>query len=1199
MHIKQITISGFKSYREAVGAGPFSAGHSVVVGRNGSGKSNFFDAVRFILSDTYASLRAEDRVALLHEGAGASVLSAYVEIVFDNSDGRLPFDKDEVALRRMVGLKKDEYVLDRKNVTRTEVFNLLESAGFSRSNPYYIVQQGKVAALCGMSDKQRLDLLQEVAGTRVYDERRTEVLRIMDEDDKKRRKVGEVVETLEERLSNLEGEKDELKEFQKLEKEKRALEYTIYMKELHEAKEVLGKLEDDRAEETTRSNSLHSELMNVEQEINEGEDLCQTIKSSLVQSKEEHKHLDARHKSFVKAVAKQQVEVKEGEGAIAAAGEAKASAQVELVKLETDMADRRRKLAPLKEKFKAALAEEDELKGRIADSEARILALRVKSDRGNQFSTLAERDEYLSQEISNAKTVLETADLQRRDAVADVTRLEQAIESAKRSVENRTQELAPLSEQLTSEEQELAELKKERDSTYNARQAIWREESTLNESMKNLSSEIRKLEGQKRSAFGSRTYRAIQEILSYSKENSDPSIPEGSVFGTVADLIQVDSTFVMAAEVTGANALTHVVVSSDAVSAALISHLQKAQAGRLTFVPLNQISRNARPSRFDQGTGDEEAIPLASRIKCADVFRPAVNAIFGDTLVTRTIPIATRLSKSFNSNCVTLDGDQVNKRGAMTGGYIAPVNSKLTSAQLLADACVKMKSYVSKKSDLSAQISSLTSKISQILSKIEVVSSKQRSTAIAVSSSNKAVSRLEHEIKSDCILLENARKRVADNGISIEATNKRIRSLEAELGTELRSFLSQADAVELGDLVQGCTVFNENLKGVQKVRVELEVQVQEVEAELKGNLERRAVELRDTISDETEGEVTSRELEDLRSLLRNAETEERTTAVQMQALEKSISESSKKLNTTILSIKALREKRSVLKNTISVEMTKLTTLRDTRASALGKKTAAERHIRELGSVPGGIEKYRSNKNNSDLIKRLNRVNQGLQGFRRVNKKALEQYIHFKEQRQILEKKRLELEKAADSIRALIEHLGKRKDEDIHRTFKGVSKCFTDVFSELVPGGLARLVMVKSASRNEGNTPSQIEYCGVAMKVKFGGRGGEEYMIQQLSGGQKSVVAMALIFAIQRLDPAPFYLFDEVDANLDAVYRHAVAALIRKQADQGTQFITTTFRSELVNAGDRWFGVSHKNKVSAIQEVDKDSALSFITSEPGR
>lgn len=114
------------------------------MGRNGSGKSNFFYAIQFVLSDEYAHMRPEQRQALLHEGTGPRALSAYVEIIFDNTDGRLPVDSEEVAIRRVIGAKKDQYFLNKKMVTRTDVMNLLESAGFSRSNPYYIVKQGKV-----------------------------------------------------------------------------------------------------------------------------------------------------------------------------------------------------------------------------------------------------------------------------------------------------------------------------------------------------------------------------------------------------------------------------------------------------------------------------------------------------------------------------------------------------------------------------------------------------------------------------------------------------------------------------------------------------------------------------------------------------------------------------------------------------------------------------------------------------------------------------------------------------------------------------------------------------------------------------------------------------------------------------------------------------------------------------------------------
>ena len=142
-----------------------------------------------LLGSRFASLRQEDRQQLLHEGAGSSVMAAYVEIIFDNSDGRLSVDSDEVVLRRTVGLKKDEFFLNRRRVQKSEVQNLLESAGFSKSNPYYIVQQGKVANLCVMTDKDRLTLLKEIAGTTIYEDRRTESLKIMQDSANKQERI--------------------------------------------------------------------------------------------------------------------------------------------------------------------------------------------------------------------------------------------------------------------------------------------------------------------------------------------------------------------------------------------------------------------------------------------------------------------------------------------------------------------------------------------------------------------------------------------------------------------------------------------------------------------------------------------------------------------------------------------------------------------------------------------------------------------------------------------------------------------------------------------------------------------------------------------------------------------------------------------------------------------------------------------------
>ncbi|KAL1836153.1 hypothetical protein VTJ49DRAFT_5529 [Mycothermus thermophilus] len=203
-------MEGFKSYKDQTVIEPFSPGTNVIVGRNGSGKSNFFAAIRFVLSDAYTNLSREERQALLHEGSGSAVMSAYVEIIFDNTDKRFSEPGDEVVIRRTIGPKKDEYSVDRKVQTRADVLKILETAGFAKENPFYIVPQGRIAAITNMKESERLNLLKEIAGTNTYDDRRIQSLKIMAETNSKREKIDETLAYIEERLKELEEEKDEL-----------------------------------------------------------------------------------------------------------------------------------------------------------------------------------------------------------------------------------------------------------------------------------------------------------------------------------------------------------------------------------------------------------------------------------------------------------------------------------------------------------------------------------------------------------------------------------------------------------------------------------------------------------------------------------------------------------------------------------------------------------------------------------------------------------------------------------------------------------------------------------------------------------------------------------------------------------------------------------------------------------------------------
>lgn len=1255
MHIKQITISGFKSYRDATIAGPFSPGHNVVVGRNGSGKSNFFDAVRFVLSDTFSSLRAEERVALLHEGAGASVLSAYVEMLFDNSDGRLPSERDEVSLRRMIGLKKDEYILDRKNVSRSEVFNLLESAGFSRSNPYYIVQQGKVAALCGMSDRQRLDLLKEVAGTRVYDEHRKESLKTMEETDQRREKISEVVSFIESRLAELESEKEELKAFQRLDKERKAVQYTIHVLELEQAKNTLEQLDNQHIEQRSKGEELNSRLVELRANLADGENALKKLTPDLRHLQGMRDKHDSSRKALIERVAKLRVDVSDVTQAAEQARETVQTSRAELTDVRQQISDKVDALRPLDSKLNELKQKESEVSGQMQEMERELLRLRVKDSRSNQFTSVAQRDTHLKRNIREERKRLAAFRAQIVSAQKESERLQKTVERNETKLQEQRQTLETTRNTM-SDSDGVEELRNKRDEMHNRRNDIWRRIGEINDKLRDMNSHVSRLEASKRSALGAGAYQAIQAVMRFSEEDPE-RLGRNRVFGPLVDLIDVDSKFIAAADVTGGGVLSHVVVDSDSTAARLVSLMQTRRAGRVTFIPLNRLE-NDLPTPPE---ASPDAIPLVSKIRTDPRFMPAVLQVFNRTLVTRTVSVATELAGRYGVDCVTLEGDQVSKRGAMTGGFMDTSRSRIRSSQHLREA---KRDYTEARADLDRlkqEEAGMHGQMSEIMGELQRREGINRSTSAQISRLMDDIGHLERYIQSDKANIPRAEERIRDAEQSVAASERSITDMESELGSALVSGVSREEQSRMEELKRDIDRLKSRLAEDAPRRVSVEKKVVALRSELQNNLRRREVELKRIIESvgggdgdtgDGSGDAERLALEKVgkqKELLKKAETELESTKVQLADCEKSLGDKMKEYNGLKSRLEQDRDEEARVNKILEDEKQTMEKRYTERAVETQKKERAEKMIRELGSLPSDFDKYRGQTVNS-LMKKLKRTNENLSQYSHVNKKALEQFVNFSEQRDSLCRRREDLNSGSESIRSLIDVLDQRKDEDILRTFKGVSKFFSEVFAELVPGGRASLVMLKSSNstgngtangrgrrssrgeargrgrsgrtrrsgegregtdeeeegaehdledeeENEGETRvTRLQYSGVAMKVAFSSTG-EAYLLQQLSGGQKSIVALALIFAIQRLDPAPFYLFDEIDANLDASHRQAVANVIRKQANHGTQFVTTTFRPEFVNAGDMWYGVTHKKKVSAIQEVDLDVALTFISDEP--
>lgn len=252
-------------------------------------------------------------------------------------------------------------------------------------------------------------------------------------------------------------------------------------------------------------------------------------------------------------------------------------------------------------------------------------------------------------------------------------------------------------------------------------------------------------------------------------------------------------------------------------------------------------------------------------------------------------------------------------------------------------------------------------------------------------------------------------------------------------------------------------------------------------------------------------------------------------------------------------------------------------------------------MRLLGALPTDTFSKWQNVKPRELEKKLLECVNELKKYENVNKKALDQYMTASSQKEELTKRMAEQKKSEDSIEELLKVLENRKYEAIDLTFKQVKKNFEQVFKQLVPHGRGKMQMRAREQRDDEEGINSVElYEGISVLVSFVSDDGdsETREMTQLSGGQKSLVALAIIFSIQKCDPAPFYLFDEIDAALDAQHRKSVADMIQSLSDQA-QFVTTTFRPELLATAEKFYGVRFRNKVSHIDSVTREQAYDFV------
>ena len=540
-----------------------------------------------------------------------------MEITFDNADGRIPIERDEVTLRRTVGLKCDEYELDGKRVNKTEVMKLLESSGFSRSNPYYIVQQGKIEALVHMRDGERLELLKEVAGTKVYDERRAQSVAILEDTKNKQERIEEVLAYIESRLAELEDEKDELKEFQELDRKKRGLEYAILEAELGEVRRELDRLDEARQAEAEAREATHTAGA-------EKQELLRGMAADTARAKAEELRLRAERSAIAEQRAerlalraKLELDVAELRKLAGTDGKARAAAKADLAAVQAEIAAKEGELAALEPKLagaRAAQAQTQQAHDRLLGRQTELFARRSRSAR---FETAAARDKWIEGELRSVKKLQRDRSAQAAGARKEAGRLAADAATHAEEVLERRGQVTERKARIRAAIDDIKASKARRNQLQDAQNKKYREGADVERASERAKADFSAAE------------RALYSTLSRAKREGVQSVSKlqaqlklDGVHGPLIELVDCAEQYARAVEVTGADSLFNVVVDDDAIASRLIKEMnERKMSARITFLPLNRLS--AKPPRLPTGDG---VVAMHEKVQCDPKFQRAVRA---------------------------------------------------------------------------------------------------------------------------------------------------------------------------------------------------------------------------------------------------------------------------------------------------------------------------------------------------------------------------------------------------------------------------------------------------------------------------------------------------------------------------------------------------------------------------------------------
>ena len=1163
-------MENFKSFGKKLTV-PFFPGFTAITGPNGAGKSNIADAILFVLGPKSSKVMRAGRLTDLIFNGGKKHKNpakyCKVSLVFDNTKRRMPVDSDEVVLTRMIKrapLKNDpnnyysKFYINGKASTFSDFVNVLVHARMS-GDGYNIVKQGDVTSLIEMGSVDRRRLIDDIAGISNFDndikkaekeeedvDGNLERIRIIlneisgqirqlknDRDEafrykelkdqlyetkakialKKKQDVESQIAEVGKQIKSYESEKEKFDEKSKELKN----QYAEAQKELEEIERKIGEVGGDEVNEIKdKIDSLRGEEIKVEERINYSNDEIKELqneemglKSSLELIENELEEHSSQKNDFETQISEKQAELEEKE--------------TELSKLKENIAQSDDKSMDLTHEL-AKMREE------YNEKNSEIHELKLKRNR------FTDKIEALELQIAEMQETKSTYEFELKD-------IDWQVDEFKKDHKEKNKKTKDVEKNLFDEKKRESELTEQLNDLENVIRRLQREQSKLQAEYDALQS----VEG--------KYNRAVNEVL---KARNDGLIT--GIHGTIAELANVDKKYETAVETAAGARMQSIVVDDDEVAAKAIKFLQKEKLGRATFLPLTKMISGKPRGKALMAVKDEKAHGFAiDLVKFKDDYRGAFWYVFGDTVVVDGLDDARRLMGGVR--LVDLKGSLIEAGGAMIGGSRSKVHLSFSSADRgkLEEVTKQLNDAIASQDSLSAELSELRKEIVEL----------ENSLGGLRTEADKEIHVKDLDVRSKEFT---GKLEVLNKDLDTRIKEKEeLESKKNEVISKIEEYKKRLDELDVVKEEKGKLLLRGTKKELAQNARTLEDQVSKLqEFVMSRSSEKDALEKKIELLEERKNEIAvnienkGKESEEHKKSIKELKESKSSYRDELKALMKVEEQMTGK-------IKDLTSKRDgIYKKTVTVENeldkinTRVESYYDLISRAKYRLPTLEDSVKELEqelklyNVEISGEKLPNVESLKDSVKI---VEESMRELEPVNMRALEEYEHQSERKKKLDEDVKHLKDQKKNLVKLVKSVTEKKTERFYETFDTINKNFKDIYAQLSEGGEAELQL---------EDPENLFESGLTIKARP--RGKKVLLLSALSGGEKSIASIGFIFAIQRYDPSPFYVLDEVDMFLDGVNAETVSRMIKQKA-QDSQFIMVSLRKVALKEANHVYGVT--------------------------